>query len=605
MAKHSPDLARLCVAMQRSRLSLRRYRDERREAVRQYVGSHWSEDGAREKVPMNLISLYTTIVGRNLIAKNPRVMLSTSDRGSKATVSAMQTWANKAIEEMRLANTLKRVVLDGLFSVGILKVALATPADSAHFSWALKAGEAFAERVDLDDFVFDIHARDFNEVGFVAHRYRVPLEVVRESKLYDSKPRKALQASTDSPYNLEGDERISRLGRGYYGSDEEEFEDFVDLWEVYLPRHRLVYTLADDHLTGATGAGANGVGEPLRVQPWIGPDTGPYHLLAYGIVPGNAMPKGPIQDLIDLHLTTNRLYRKLTDQAQRQKEVLLVQGGAMEDGERIQKANDGDIIRNDNPERAKVASYGAPNQQNFMFFQDALRQFSYMAGNLDMMGGLSPQSKTLGQDKMLEQNASHTVSDMQDQTVDFTAQVCKALCWFWYNDPFKVMKVSHALPGMPDMQIQRQVGPQQRMQGKFEDMDIKVDPYSMQHSTPQQRLASLKDIVTTVIMPMMQMLQQQGITFDLNTYLQKVGQYMDLPDLQDIITIQEPPQAEEQPGAAGGGGGAGGGMPQETTRNYNRVSTPGRTQRGMDAAMGAAMAGQSAGGAPAMNGAVQ
>src|SRR5260370_6344382 len=166
------DIDRLCLAMIRSRLMLRRFREERREMVRQYVGNHWSEEGTSEKVTVNLIGLYVSVVGRNLIAKNPRVMLSTFDRQNKPAVSAMQTWCNSEIVRMKMQNTLKRVVLDGLFSLGICKVALATPADSASVAWNLVAGQPFAERVDLDDFVFDMHARDFSECSFIGNRDR-------------------------------------------------------------------------------------------------------------------------------------------------------------------------------------------------------------------------------------------------------------------------------------------------------------------------------------------------------------------------------------------------------------------------------------------------
>src|SRR5207253_10472217 len=50
---------------------------------------------------------------------------------------------------------------------------------------------------------------------------------------------------------------------------------------------------------------------------------------------------------------------------------------------------------------------------------DQLKQlFSSQAGNLDIMGGLSPQSKTAHQDAMLNQNSSQSIADMQDATVD-------------------------------------------------------------------------------------------------------------------------------------------------------------------------------------------
>ncbi len=558
--------------------------------VQQYAGHHWSDEGTTEKVPVNLISLYVSVVGRNLIAKNPRVMLSTFDRSLKPTVSAMQAWANKEIEHMRLQETLQRVVVDALFSIGIAKVALATPADSASMAWNLGAGEPFAERVDLDDFVYDIHARDFGEVAYIGHRFRVPLQSVRDSSLYH-RSRKDLTASDDPLYNLEGDERINVLGRGAYGGNEE-YEDMVDLWEIYLPRHRLVITLADDNLTGPSAT--NSTADPLRVQKWLGTEAGPYHILSMGIVPGNAMPKGPLQDLIDLHEAANKAYRKVVRMSERTKELTAVQGGAMEDGSRVMQADDGDILRLDNPDKIKQFVMGGQALQGVIAWATTAKDlFAYMAGNLDMMGGLSPQSKTAAQDKLLAENSTKALADMQDRTITFTSDVIKSLCWYWWHDPFKVQRSKHALPGLPNLQIQRQVTPAQRQAGRFEDLDITVDPYSMQHNTPQSRMAALNQVVTQIVLPMMQLLVQQGIAFDINAYLQKIAQYMDMPDLAEIITIQAPPQPDVSTGASKDRK-----MPMQTERTYNRTNTPSQTRESSDRNLVATMLGHNMGGNP-------
>lgn len=579
--------------MKADRRSLERHRVQRRFAVEQYAGPNWLETNVIQSVPVNLLAQYVAVLGQKLIAKNPRVMLSTFDRSNKPAVNAMNQWANKQIEKIRLADTLKRVVLDALFSIGILKVGLATPEDAALYSWNIKAGQPFAERVDLDDFVFDTHARDFSEVTYIGHRYRCPKSVAEA--MYGKKA-KDLPASTDSFYNAEGDERISAMGRGTMTQQSEEFEDFVDLWEIYLPRHRKVYTFADDVVLGASPVSDGDKIEELNCQDWIGPDTGPYHILGFGWVLGSAMPKGPIQDLIDLHMFANNSYRKLIDQTQRQKTVLCVQGGAMEDGSRTQKANDGDIIRTDNPAAAIEKVFGGANQNTLQMFMQSLQLYNEMAGNLRLMGGIAPESKTATQDKMLNENASAGVADKQDSTITFVAGALKALCWYWWHDPYLTMKVSHPIPGMPEMAIQRQVFPQQRS-GSFEDLDIKVDPYSMQHSTPQSKLSTIMQIVKEVWFPMQQQAAQAGVMMDYNALFKLASQLTDTPEILDLLTVQEPPT--ETTGSSQGG------AQPPTERTYNRVSTPGRTDKGNEQNMIAQMAGVDNGGNQDSNGQMQ
>ena len=571
-------IARLAAAAQRARLVLRRPRQERFDAVRQYVGRHYSEEGAIQAVPCNIIGQYVSVVGRKLIAQNPRVLLSTWDRGSRPVVNAMGLWVNREIPRIRLANTLKRVVTDALFSIGIAKVGLANPAESAATNWKNTAGQPFVERVDLDDFVFDIHCRDLSEAGFIGHRYRAPLRVVRETKMF-SKDRKGLEGSYDRIYNMEGDERIGLIGRTTLGSDQEEFEDFVDLWEFYVPRERLIITLRDDNLTGAASGDDRHYGKALSIRPWIGPDCGPYHILGFGTVPGNPMPKAPVMDLIDLHENINRILRKLMRQAERQKENTFVTGPANEDGSRVMQSNDGEIIKVDNPDQIRLVSMGGPNPQNFQFFMAMKELVSWLAGNLDIMGGLSPQSKTAHQDEMLNENSAASIADMQGRVLDFTNDVCDALCWFYHHDPHRVTRAEFEVPGVQGVSIPLETFPNnpdvhQNMPGrmvrshKYEDMDVKVDAYSLQHQTPQQRLAAMNQVIQQVYLPLAQLAQQQGIALDLNQYFQKVGLYLDDPDIQELLTVGEPPVQKDQ----GQAGVEKPPMQAETTRNYNRRS---------------------------------
>jgi len=590
MKRFTLDVPRLCRAMQRSRKELEYPCSMRAQLVRLFAGPRWSEEVSQDKREfVNLIALYVSIVGRSLIAKNPRVMLSTFDRALKPMVSAMQTWANQQIKRMKLANTLQRVVTDALFSVGICKVSLTTPAEAATASWGQGAGLPHAGLIDLDDWGYDSNARSFEECGFLFHRYRVPLDAVRDSDLY-SKDRKNLTPTDRRRHNETGGDRTSALGTSGYG-DVEEWQDMVDLWEVYLPRHRTVLTLASDD-----GGLPDGDQDPLREQAWVGPEAGPYHLLALGIVPGNALPKGPLQDLVDLHEAANRTFRKAVRMVDRVKENTFVQGGALEDGSRVMECDDGDVLRVDRPEAVQTRVTGGQALQPVFVMATQFRDlFSYFAGNLEMMGGLSPQSKTATQDRLLNENASRTVTDLQARTVDFTSEVVEALCWYWYNDPFLVQRSRHSLPGLPNVEIARAVTPAMRQRGRFEDLEIQVDPYSLQHSTPQERMQALNQVVQQIVIPMMQLLMQQGIAFDIHAWLRKIGQYMDMPDLAEIVTIQEPPA----PATAGGPGGGGGpGMPAQTERRYVRESLPGRTRQGDDRNLVNAMLGVNTGGDP-------
>lgn len=61
------DLKRLWDAMSHSREKLRPFRENRLDAIKQYVGSHYGEQGSEEDVPVNLIELAISVYTQQLV----------------------------------------------------------------------------------------------------------------------------------------------------------------------------------------------------------------------------------------------------------------------------------------------------------------------------------------------------------------------------------------------------------------------------------------------------------------------------------------------------------------------------------------------------------
>jgi hypothetical protein len=590
------DYGKLACAHQAARRQLEPYRREHTEAVRQYVGGHWSDEDRKKHVPVNFLSLYVSVMSRSLVPKSPRVLLTTFSRQSLPAVSAMQSWCNEESRRMNLGETLRKWVTNGLFSVGILKVALSAPGDAVLTGWNVKSGIPFAEVIPLEDFTCDMHARSWDRLSFVGHRYRVPVDVAEAMRGRKKPGDRDITPSMTSDFNEQGDEKASKLGQGSHGNDSEEFEDYVDLWEIYLPRHRKVCTfLAEDFETG-------GACEPIHTADWLGPDCGPYHFLQYGIVPDNLMGKSPIMDLIDLHMTGNNAFRKIERQARRMKQITAVNALTPEDGDKVREAKDGDIVPVANPEGVRPLMTGGPDNLMTVFFMQCKDLFSWLAGGLDILGGLGTDNPTATQDKILNANSSRTVADMQERTVDAIAEAYRSLSWYWWHHPELVMRVREEVPGLPGKFINRTVYPDSPQapvganvrKGEFQDLDLQVDPYSMQHRTPMERLTLLRSVLQQDVLPILQLYQQQGVELDLTEYMKLVSEYGNIPELNKLLTIGEPMQTEPSPGS--GGGGEGPGMPANTTRTYERVNKSERSSQGNNRNLMTALMGVNPGG---------
>lgn len=582
-----------------ARYELQYFREERVRVTRALAGSRYSRNASFKKVYVNLLSLWFKIVGRSLFAQNPRVMLSTFDREQKATVSAAETWMNQEFVRQDFASTMKRLVFDGLAGpMGIAKIALATPAESALYGWGLEAGTPFITNVDFDDFAFNLQARDFDEVDFFAHRIRVPRESVIDNPHFDKKARQKLEptSATRMAYNKEGDERIGQIGRGDQNFYYEDLEEMVELWEVYLPRHRVIKTFADQDVRGPQSAYENGTPCCLEEKPWIGHERGPYPILGYELIPGNILPKGPALDLIELHDVANETYRKLTRQAARLKVNTVCRRDNPEDGEAMRTASDGVTVPVSDPNSFKEVVQGGPHQGLYLWAKEVIGRFMEQGGNLATMGGLASQAGTLGQEELLQQQSNGQIASYQDTTVSYVSDCGDRLLWYYWHDPRLVMRAETNDPNLPDVHHVLKIYPgnhpdPKAMRRVGNKPDIKIDPYSMRHTTPQQRAKDILSIVTQVYVPLAQMFESKGVTLDPHELLAMLGKNMDSPELQKILSIQAPVQSQ-----GGDSVPTGPTRPPSTSREYIRKSAGGANSQASqnmetDNALSAAMAG--------------
>jgi hypothetical protein len=469
---------------------------------------------------------------------------------------------------MDLAVSLRVCVMNGLFSMGIMKVGEAQVGEMDFFGTNVSIGQPFAEPVDLDDWVHDMTAKRWDQCSYMGNRYRVPYEEARDNPNFDPEARARLSPQTRFAYNERGDVRTQTLSQStmqFY----DEYEDHVELWDIWLPKEKLVLVMPYQE---SVEGGFSNV-KPLKVIQWNGPRKGPFVQLSYCDVPNNVMPAAPLQALRDLHDLVNTLWRKLARQGERQKSIMAVMGSATDDAERINRSSDGDAVRVDMPDKCKEMLWGGMRSENIVATEQAKNLFVYMAGNLDALGGLSPQAQTLGQDELLNKNSMAQIAEMQDRTVNFTKEVYQRMGQLWWTNPVLTYETSRNVAGMD---IPVSITPQMR-QIPWEKLDFDIDPYSMQHDTPATRAAKLVQRLQTLIMPALGQMAQQGVTLKWPTILEILSKYDNMPDLVDILNIGPPPQMQgiqSQPDSEAPH------MPAVTHRTNTRVSRPGMTREG-------------------------
>lgn len=558
MSNMGVNFEKLRTAVEWSIRQLEAPRKKRVEAIRQFVGSHYADNGADKRVPTNFLELAVTIYTRQLAARAPRAMVSTASRSLRPFAKNMELALNQLSEEIDLGSTLRRAVIEAMFSWATVKVGIAS---SGVTVLGHEYGEPFVDLIGADDYVVDMSAKSRNAIQYEGNDYWIPVEDARamwEGKASDIDP------DDHTVIGANGEERAEGISVGE-GADI--FAERVWLRDVWIPRTNKLITYGVKSL------------KVFNIVDWDGPKAGPYLTLGFSDVPGNLLPLPPVALWRDLHELGNSLFRKLGRQADSKKTVAVFQGGNDEDVEALKRANDGEGIRynGQKPEEITVGGIDAPTLAFYIQCRDL---FSYFAGNLDSLGGLAPMTETVGQDKLLTEAASARMKSMGETTIDFAKKVEGALAWYEWTDPVRQRVLEKPVKGT-DITVRVNWSAETR-DGDFLDYNFDIDAYSMQDDSPSMKLQKIGTALERFVYPVLPMVQQQGGQIDFQKLIDLVAELGNVPELSDIIRFQN---ADDLSPAAAENAQPEMKMPQHTTRTYERVNRPGATRQGKDDVM--------------------
>jgi len=537
-------------------------------ALKLYCGNNYGDFMDVQKTYVNLLALTIEIYMRNLVARAPKVLVTTAYPDLKPFATNYELACNKLISDICLGKSLRTSVLNAMFGMGVHKIGLNQSKTVEIGGVTHDVGQPFADAVSLDDWVHDMTAKRVEQFQYCGDLYLADYKQVQESGQF--KNTDDMDTDVRRVIDQEGQERSESLSQ-WPDSDSKTYRPQVQLLDLWLPldgKAGIIVTLD----------AMNETKPPMRTVEWEGPELGPYKLLQFQEVPENIMPLPPVAKLLDLHKLVNQIYLKLSDQAKRQKTLLGYRSAAVQDASRISQHNDGDSIMMDSPEGAKEFRFGGIDNQTLAFAINVKDIYSWIAGNLDSMGGLSAMSGTASQDKLLAENSSRAIADMQDAVMDWTKSIVSDLAYYLISDPLIQMPLTKRVPGT-DLSIPTTFNPE----GKSEDFikyNFDIEPYSMQHSTPQSKLATIMNFIATVYVPMMQQMSEQGLMLDMRGITRLLSKYSDVPELFDLVVSMSAPvgpqtsQVGEPPAKA-----------PVTTRNYVRENRPAPTRPGRDNAM--------------------
>ena len=527
----------LKTALQWSDRQMADFRQKRIEVLAEYAGHHYGKNAKTEKTPVNIINAYVGIYQRQVAVNEPQSLITTPHQDLAASAAEFKLAVNERVSQMNVESAFNEAGLEALFMLGCVETGID------------ENGDPFVENVLFDDLILDMSAKTWKQVGFVGHRFRAPLDWVRGNESFDPEMRKKAAPSEESDPRIIGSGDADNQSQTItYGSSRkvEEFKRHIELVQLFLPEEGMLLIFFD-----------NDPKNLLLAKKWQGPpqlrvdDTkvGMYSFLSYVRVPGNLLPIGPAQLWRDIHDVLNRLANKVFRQAERQKTVLT--GGSKEDMERFVNSSDGDGIHTDDPDKIQEKTTGGANQVTLGMVTWLRNLASYVAGNADMLGGTAATTDTVGQDQILFQSAGTQVKQMQHRMLQFARSILADVAWWLWTDPIGEQAVSRAIPGTGEKITFNWDA--SRRKGSFEQYRFDIEPYSVTHRTPQERLAALFGAMDKLTMQYGPQMQAAGMSFDMEKLVKTVADYANLPELAGMVIYQMGQQSDEAGGNSGPG----------------------------------------------------
>ena len=519
-------------------------------------GDNWNAGGKQKQTITSLMWRAYETFGFDLSMNRPKCQVSSLNQQHSGFARAFGIAINNYAKVIKLDEEIQAGIMDALFGLAVFKrywapmnetMRVMNPdieepgMDADHAAWKryqqeqyldIDPGEPMIERLCPEDWIPDTAYGRRRHFRFECHRYRRPLDEVRNDRRFDEKVRKALKSTmkADDRDSRERAERLSQMGYQH----EDDLERMVTLWDVWLPKSKQFAILSDDASL-----------PPLMLGPWKGAPGGPFTPLIFSQLPDNFEPVSLMGNLYAIHETVNSLMRKMIRQAARQKDVT-VYAGPEPDALRMRDTPDGGMCRVASPEAMAIMSNKGVNPSIGQLASSMQQMGNTEGGNLALISGTAPQSETASQDEMLNANSSAMQGKRMQRVANCVGELYGALGWMLWHDVAKEVPGTMPIPEY-GIEIDATWKPDVRY-GEIEDYQFSFTPFNDSYRSPSQQAQVINGLITEFYVPLLPIMQQSGQTLDFTEMSQTHAELLNAPEIQRFIKPYAPPQ----PGIGGG-----------------------------------------------------
>lgn len=528
------DRAKLYTAIKRSHSDWSQFRKRRQEYIGRMVGQEYNEKAPTILLP-KIYELVSTLVYK-FCAKNPQTTVETDRVLEKPSVRAAELAVNRRLEEICYAETVAKVLADSVFLIGVAQTHNGEkyPLDFGD-GYTYDVGKPTVCHVPVDDVFADTTATCPGECRFIGKFYRVERAALMADPKISQSVKDQIETQDMNLPDVEGEHHNKALSQGE-GATAELLTPHVELMCVYLVQERKVLTLAR-HKPDLP---------PLRITDWTGGPAGPFRFLRFTLVPDQIMPMSPVMVIAELERAVNELARKSWHSADMAKTNFGFPPSAENDAKNLLKAKHGEAIKMNRPSAVVPFTIPGPDQGLLAFLVGMGLELDMAAGGLKAMGGYAPSANTLGQEEIVQGNASQREAHFANTIYTFMRDtIADLLLLMGSNEFYESENVHHEGP----LAMSYRYGGGEPKPA-VDVYKLRIEPYSTIQRTPGQRFTAITGYMNNVLLPALQFQQ----VIDIGALNEKAAQLLQEPFLRELY--RPPDQPMQDPNNFGGGDGA-------------------------------------------------
>lgn len=521
-------LQRLCKLWQKKNETVYKHNNK---LLTLWASGYFSSQYSREHL-INLVDRGVFTIVPYLVEGNPKIMVESLPVNYKAWAYTTQLALNFLIEKMDLAeNVFIPAAINSMFGAAITRTFTAYDRKINLDDEVIKAGTPTIKVIHDTDYIGDPLAKSRDDFIFEGDIYRLPTDYAKD--LFARKENGKQIADYINPdCKLASDLSPEQIANPNFDMRKTALRDFTTFIDIYLYDENVTVTIMPEGQKGIL----------LRTIEEDGPDESPYDYLGYKFFPGSSVPIPPAWFWHDLDVSLNIVSKSAREQAESQKDLLLADYANKDLAKKITNAKNMDVLLTKDPkESVQQVSFGGMNPASFDWMGFVESSFNKAGGTAEVMRGGGAEADTLGQEKMIFQNASRIINNMYTRYHKFMTSVIKKLAWRVWTDPTVYVPVIKKIPGVLEYQ---KVFSQADKVGDFYDFVFKIVPYSTQRMSPEMKYQRLMQLSTQWIVPTLQYAAAQGAEFDIPEATKRMAEYIGLDDFNQIYRSAMPKETD-------------------------------------------------------------